>query len=45
MGIRAAHGEAPSIQLRKDKVYELTLRASGGLSILPKDPPAVMIDH
>ena len=45
IGVRAAHGEAPSIQLREDKIYELTLRASGGLTIRPYDPPAVMVDE
>ena len=32
-GIRAIHGEAPSIKLEKNKLYTIELRASGGLSI------------
>ena len=38
-GVRAAHGEAPSIKLRPDKMYEVELRASGGLTIKAKDAP------
>ncbi len=34
LGIRAAHGEAPSIRLRPGKSYLLQLRASDGLSIV-----------
>jgi hypothetical protein len=33
MGVRAAHGEAPSMKLKPGEVYRVTLRASGGLSI------------
>lgn len=33
LGIRAVHGEAPSIKVKKGKVYRVDLRASGGLSI------------
>ncbi|MBP85632.1 MAG: hypothetical protein CMJ64_02780 [Planctomycetaceae bacterium] len=33
LGIRAIHGEAPSIKVKKGKAYRLDLRASGGLSI------------
>jgi len=36
VGIRAAHGEAPSIKLLPGKRYRVVLQASGGLSI---DPP------
>lgn len=36
MGIRAANGEAVSIQVREGKVYSISLRASGGLSIEPR---------
>jgi hypothetical protein len=36
-GIRAAHPEAPSVKLRPGKEYIVELRASGGLSITPKD--------
>lgn len=35
MGIRAAHGEAVSIQIREGNAYNIELRASGGLSIQP----------
>jgi hypothetical protein len=35
LGIRAAHGDAPSIKVRKGKVYRVELRASDGLSITP----------
>ena len=34
-GVRAMHGEAPFIEVRPGKKYQLTLRASGGLSIKP----------
>lgn len=37
MGIRAANGEAVSIQVREGKSYAIELRASGGLSIKPVD--------
>lgn len=47
LGIRAVHGEAPSIKVQKGKAYRLDLRASGGLSIstdgdiaTPKPPAA-----
>jgi hypothetical protein len=35
-GVRAAHGEAPSIRLEPGKRYRVELRASGGLSIVPE---------
>ncbi|RMF43399.1 MAG: hypothetical protein D6753_05290 [Planctomycetota bacterium] len=35
MGIRAANGEAVSIQVREGMAYNITLRNSGGLSIEP----------
>jgi hypothetical protein len=38
-GVRAAHGEAPSIQLRPGKTYRIELRASGGISVIPEDTP------
>jgi len=39
-GVRAAHGEAPYIQLKDKKTYRIELRASGGLTIVPeKDQP------
>lgn len=42
MGIRAANGEAVSIQVREGRSYNISLRASGGLSIEPilDHPPA-----
>lgn len=36
-GVRAMHGEAPSIELRPGKSYRVELRASGGLTIRPED--------
>ncbi len=38
LGVRAAHGEAPSMKLVKGEVYKVTLRASGGLTIAPDRP-------
>lgn len=35
-GVRAAHGEAPFVELRPGKTYRLDLRASDGLSISPE---------
>ena len=35
LGIRAAHGEAVSMQVREGAQYRVQLRASGGLSITP----------
>jgi uncharacterized coiled-coil protein SlyX len=47
LGIRAIHGEAPSIKVKKGKAYRVDLRASGGISITtagdvptPTRPPA-----
>jgi len=37
LGIRAAHGQAVSMKLQKDKSYRVQLRASDGLSIVPED--------
>ncbi len=37
LGIRAANGEAVSIKVREGKAYNVSLRASGGLSIEPVD--------
>ena len=37
LGIRAAHGEAPSIKVQKGKSYRVLLRASDGLSIQPDE--------
>jgi hypothetical protein len=43
LGIRAAHGEAPSMKLQKGKSYKIQLRASDGLSITPDaGPPPVV---
>ncbi|MGN6136911.1 MAG: hypothetical protein ACTHOU_20710 [Aureliella sp.] len=39
MGIRAANGEAVSIQVREGRSYGIELRASGGLSIKPVPSP------
>jgi hypothetical protein len=39
-GLRAAHGEAPSIRLEMGKRYRVELRASAGLSIVAEDVPA-----
>jgi regulator of replication initiation timing len=36
-GVRAAHGEAPSIRLQPNKRYRVELRASAGLTIVPED--------
>jgi len=36
LGIRAAHGDAPSIKVQKGKSYRVELRASDGLSITPE---------
>jgi hypothetical protein len=35
-GVRAIHGEAPFVEARPGKIYEVELRASGGLSITPR---------
>ncbi|MCP3920636.1 MAG: hypothetical protein GY711_34350 [bacterium] len=35
-GVRAAHGEAPFVELRPGKTYRIDLRASDGLSIKPE---------
>ena len=38
-GLRAVHGEAPSIRLEMGKRYRVELRASAGLSIVAEDVP------
>lgn len=38
-GVRAAHGEAPSVKLMPGKRYRVLLRASGGLSITVENAP------
>ncbi len=40
LGIRAANGEAVSIKVREGMQYNISLRASGGLSIDPVQQPA-----
>lgn len=41
LGIRAAHADAPSIYVRKGGVYELELRTTGEVTLLPLvEPPA-----
>lgn len=39
-GVRAAHGEAPSVKLVPGKRYKVLLRASGGLTIVGEEAPA-----
>ncbi len=34
-GVRALHGEAVSTRLRKDRIYTITLRSTGELTIQP----------
>ena len=43
LGIRAAHGEAPSMKLQKGKSYKVLLRASDGLSITPDSSPPPVV--
>ncbi len=38
-GIRAAHGEAPSIKLMPGKRYRISLRASAGLEVVTEEAP------
>jgi len=38
-GVRAVHGEAPSMRLEPGRKYRVELRASGGLSIVPEETP------
>ncbi len=38
-GVRAVHGEAPSMRLEPGNRYRVELRASGGLSIVPEESP------
>lgn len=38
-GVRAAHGEAPSIKLMPGKSYKIVIRSSGGLAVEPEAPP------
>jgi hypothetical protein len=37
-GVRAAHGEAPSIKLMPGKSYRIVIRSSGGLAVEPETP-------
>jgi len=39
LGIRAANGDAVSIRMRPGKTYEIDLKASGGMTIRPVEPP------
>lgn len=42
LGIRAAHGEAPSIKVQEGRSYRIVLRASDGLTITPEpDAPPI----
>jgi hypothetical protein len=41
-GVRVAQGEAPHIRAQAGQVYKITLRASGGLEIVPRLPAAVV---
>jgi len=41
-GVRVAMGEAPHVKAMVGQVYKLTLRASGGLEIVPRLPAAVL---
>jgi hypothetical protein len=43
LGIRAAHGEAPSMKLQKGKSYKVVLRAADGLSITPDSSPPPVV--
>jgi hypothetical protein len=40
MGIHSANGEALSIRMRPGMTYEIELRASGGMTFRPVEPPA-----
>ncbi len=44
-GIRVAQGEAPHMKAIPGQVYKLTLRAGGGLSMVPRLPAAVVGDR
>ncbi|GAC1393513.1 MAG: hypothetical protein NVSMB47_00960 [Polyangiales bacterium] len=41
-GVRVAQGEAPHVRAVAGQVYKLTLRASGGLAIVPRLPAAML---
>jgi len=43
LGIRAAHGEAPSMKLKPGKSYKVQLRSSDGLSITPDNGPPPIV--
>ncbi|MBM4090624.1 MAG: hypothetical protein FJ276_14570 [Planctomycetes bacterium] len=43
LGIRAAHGEAPSMKVRMGKSYKVMLRAADGLSITPDSAPPPVV--
>jgi hypothetical protein len=40
-GVRVAQGEAPHIKVKPQQVYQLTLRAAGGLEMRPRLPGGV----
>jgi hypothetical protein len=44
-GIRVAQGEAPHVKAVSGQVYQLRLRAAGGLEITPRLPAAVVGDE
>jgi len=41
-GVRIAQGEAPHVKAAQGQVYKLTLRASGGLEMVPRIPAAAL---
>jgi hypothetical protein len=43
-GVRAAHGQAVSMKLQKDKYYVLEQRVTGDMTIRPVVVPAVLRD-
>ena len=40
LGIRAVHGDAPSMRVQKGKSYKILLRNTGETSVVPDDSPA-----
>jgi hypothetical protein len=40
LGIRAVHGDAPSMKVQKGRSYKILLRSTGDTSIVPDDAPA-----
>jgi hypothetical protein len=39
LGIRAVHGDAPSMRVQKGKWYKVLLRSTGEMSVVPDDNP------